>query len=184
MLAKDKILKVAAELFAEKGYDTVTTKAIAEAAGVSEVTVFRAFKSKRELFDEVFSQGMRPFRVHTYLKNDATYDLKTDLTHMAGLMLQTMEKNMPLMRMILKDGHPSKQKKEFRGQEKSAKGCVRKYFATMHQQGKISAEPDMAAQFFMLNINSVLHATLYHGKEKVDRKYFDWMVDKVIDVIK
>jgi AcrR family transcriptional regulator len=40
-------LDAAARLFAERGYAGTTTRAIAEAAGVNEVTLFRHFESKR-----------------------------------------------------------------------------------------------------------------------------------------
>ena len=42
----DRILTAAAALFAEKGYAATTTRAIAEAAGVNEVTLFRRFDNK------------------------------------------------------------------------------------------------------------------------------------------
>lgn len=42
-----RILDAAARLFAERGYAGTTTRAIAEAAGVNEVTLFRHFESKR-----------------------------------------------------------------------------------------------------------------------------------------
>lgn len=41
-----KILKAAKELFAERGYAATTTRAIADAAGVNEVTLFRRFSNK------------------------------------------------------------------------------------------------------------------------------------------
>lgn len=41
-----RILTAAAELIAERGYTGTTTSAIAERAGVNEVTVFRRFESK------------------------------------------------------------------------------------------------------------------------------------------
>ena len=40
------ILNASAELFAERGYAATTTRAIAERAGVNEVTLFRRFESK------------------------------------------------------------------------------------------------------------------------------------------
>jgi AcrR family transcriptional regulator len=43
---EDKILIAAAELFAEKGYAATTTRAIAQRAGVNEVTLFRRFENK------------------------------------------------------------------------------------------------------------------------------------------
>ncbi|MHB1341873.1 MAG: TetR/AcrR family transcriptional regulator [Coriobacteriia bacterium] len=42
----DKILDAAAELFATHGYAATTTRAIAGAAGVNEVTLFRRFENK------------------------------------------------------------------------------------------------------------------------------------------
>lgn len=43
----ERILEAASGLFAQRGYQGTTTRAIAEAAGVNEVTVFRRFTSKR-----------------------------------------------------------------------------------------------------------------------------------------
>jgi len=42
----DRILTAAAELFAERGYAATTTRAIAQRAGVNEVTLFRRFENK------------------------------------------------------------------------------------------------------------------------------------------
>jgi AcrR family transcriptional regulator len=41
-----KVLQAASELFAERGYAATTTRAIAERAGVNEVTLFRRFDNK------------------------------------------------------------------------------------------------------------------------------------------
>jgi len=49
MMARDteaRILDAAAELIAERGYAATTTRAIAQCAGVNEVTVFRRFENK------------------------------------------------------------------------------------------------------------------------------------------
>ncbi|UUZ81844.1 TetR/AcrR family transcriptional regulator [Paenibacillus sp. P26] len=43
----DKLILAAIDLIAEQGYDGTTTKEIASAAGVSEVTLFRHFGSKQ-----------------------------------------------------------------------------------------------------------------------------------------
>lgn len=44
---RERILDSAAELFAERGYGGTTTRAIAERAGVNEVTLFRHFGNKQ-----------------------------------------------------------------------------------------------------------------------------------------
>ncbi|MEM2265151.1 MAG: helix-turn-helix domain-containing protein [Nitrososphaerota archaeon] len=53
---EDKLLQAALELFSEKGYLGATTKEIAKRAGVSELTLFRHFKSKENLFTAVLNR--------------------------------------------------------------------------------------------------------------------------------
>ncbi len=50
---RSKIIDAALDLFATNGYTTTTTKLIADAAGVNEVTIFRHFGTKEALFQEV-----------------------------------------------------------------------------------------------------------------------------------
>ena len=47
---REQLLEVAAQLFADRGYDSTTTAAIAESAGVTEPILDRHFKSKQDLF--------------------------------------------------------------------------------------------------------------------------------------
>lgn len=51
--AKRRILTTAAEVFAANGYARTTTRSLATAAGISEVTLFRHFGSKENLFAAV-----------------------------------------------------------------------------------------------------------------------------------
>ena len=52
---KRQILEVATDLFARHGFDGVTTRQIADAAGITEAIVFRHFASKDDLYWEVLS---------------------------------------------------------------------------------------------------------------------------------
>jgi AcrR family transcriptional regulator len=54
---RDRILKAALRLFAQKGYDGTTTRELAEAAGVAEGTLFRYFSNKKAILVEVATQG-------------------------------------------------------------------------------------------------------------------------------
>jgi AcrR family transcriptional regulator len=47
---RQQLLRVAMRLFSEKGFSGTTTKEIANAAGVSEATVFKHFDNKDELY--------------------------------------------------------------------------------------------------------------------------------------
>jgi AcrR family transcriptional regulator len=54
---RDRILAAAAALLAERGYVATTTRAIATAAGVNEVTLFRRFGSKQGLLRALVAAG-------------------------------------------------------------------------------------------------------------------------------
>lgn len=64
----DKILNVAAQLFAERGFFNTPTSLLAQEAGVSEATIFRHFKNKEEiliiLIDEVRQRLANDMTIH------------------------------------------------------------------------------------------------------------------------
>ena len=55
---RSRLLVAAMTVFAETGYAGATTRAIAERAGVNEVTLFRHFGSKADLMTEVMSSQL------------------------------------------------------------------------------------------------------------------------------
>ena len=54
-LTRDRVLDAALTLFSSKGYGGATTREIAQAAGIAEVTLFRHFPSKELLLEEIFT---------------------------------------------------------------------------------------------------------------------------------
>ena len=57
MASRESLLDVTARLYAEHGWRGTTTRRIAEAAGVNEVTLFRQFGSKESLLLEAIRQA-------------------------------------------------------------------------------------------------------------------------------
>ena len=51
---KDKILKAAARLFSEKGFDKVTTREIASAIGINSASIYYHFSSKEEILKNLY----------------------------------------------------------------------------------------------------------------------------------
>lgn len=56
---KIKIRDAALKLFAEHGYKGATTRSIADEAGFNELTLFRKFKNKENLFNEVLTGNIK-----------------------------------------------------------------------------------------------------------------------------
>lgn len=58
---EQKIIKTALKIFSEKGYAKANTKDISERSGFSEMTLFRNFKTKQNLFYHVIEQNIEKF---------------------------------------------------------------------------------------------------------------------------
>ncbi len=54
---EQKILEAALKVFSEKGFKGATTKVIAQESGFSELTLFRKFETKENLFNSVLTKN-------------------------------------------------------------------------------------------------------------------------------
>ena len=52
---KDKILRVAAKLFSERGYDRVGTRDIAKAVGINSASIYYYFHSKEDILKSLYA---------------------------------------------------------------------------------------------------------------------------------
>ena len=84
---RERLIQAARVDFAEHGLRGGTTKRIAQAAGVSEVTLFRHFATKKELFVAVLEgySGLSVF--DDALKGRLTWDLESDLKLIGSMFL-------------------------------------------------------------------------------------------------
>jgi AcrR family transcriptional regulator len=55
---RKQIIQVAMDLFASRGFKGATTRAIAQAAGVSEAIIFRHFANKEDLYDAIITTSI------------------------------------------------------------------------------------------------------------------------------
>lgn len=94
------IMNTAKELFSEKGFKGVSTKKIAQAAEVNEVTLFRLFGSKAKLLDAVMEHCLfRPnFGV---LLEEPSQSLEDFLRRLGQFLNQFMKKNQTLIKIEL-----------------------------------------------------------------------------------
>ena len=97
---RKQILSCALNVFVEKGYNGATTLEIAKAANISEVTLFRHFKSKKE----IFNLSIEPI-IFTTLKESitASKDLtkKEQLEYVLTERIKLVSKNRKVIRLIL-----------------------------------------------------------------------------------
>lgn len=98
---QSKIIHAAMELVMERGYGAATTKDIARKAGVNESTIFRRFKSKKEI---ILAAMKLPEWNPGLQKAEFTYtgDLEKDLTSFAKLYMEKVTPKMVKVSMGLR----------------------------------------------------------------------------------
>ncbi|TPV42480.1 TetR/AcrR family transcriptional regulator [Bacillus dicomae] len=97
LTAREKVMEAATLLFGEKGYTATTIREVAEKAGVSELTIFRNFKNKENLFRESIILRTTPVALLEEIEEQFTGDLYKDLTKVAETYIQT---NLPKLNYI------------------------------------------------------------------------------------
>jgi len=137
---QEMIIGVVIPLLLEHG-PAVTSKQIAEAAGVAEGTIFRAFGDKETLIAQSVSRYLDPLAVHTALRSIEP-DLGLDETLRAIIDL-LRERFSGVIRMMSAMGQASPQGRPGGTQQFEA------IIAEILQpySGELSVEPDAIAQF-------------------------------------
>jgi len=119
---KAALLRAGLELLAEKGYKGATTREIANRAEVSEVTLFRHYKSKAELLQEAVGQLSPPVEEIIPTETD---DLEAAFIYFIGNFQALIEANQGFVIRLLPEliRHP-----ELRG-DTGAPGFMRAFAA-------------------------------------------------------
>lgn len=97
---RERLLEAAARIFARDGLDGATTREIARAAGVNEVTLFRHFRSKDRLLQAVVQRNFGSTAAPPPLPATGN-DLRADLAAHARAYEQRLQENLPLIRAML-----------------------------------------------------------------------------------
>jgi len=148
---REKILQAATELIVDQGFKETTTKDIAAAAGVSEMSVFRHFGSKKAILGEIMQQYSFEHPIENDLRERLRWDLEHDL-----LLLAEMQYNFNLRdeKAILIRFKESKNLLAFDIDVQTSPVLLKEfliwYFDEMYAQGKIfKADNEKLAIHFM-----------------------------------
>lgn len=104
-----KIIVSAIESFAEKGYSATSTSEIAKKAGVAEGTIFRHYKTKKDLLLAIVAPVMAKF-VAPFIIKDLKKVLDKDYEHFEDFLKAILEnrrefliKNLPTIKILLQE---------------------------------------------------------------------------------
>jgi AcrR family transcriptional regulator len=147
---RDAILTAAAGVFAQHGFRGSTTRRIADAAGVNEITLFRQFGSKEALIREAMA----------HLGESATFaalpdtpvDPERELTEWSESFLQHLRLRSPIIRKSMSEMEERPDMCEFAGKvPKRASNELCLYLTALKRKGMATGkfEPKTAAAMLM-----------------------------------
>jgi AcrR family transcriptional regulator len=163
-----RIIAAAMQLFGQVGYTRASTRLIAEAAGVNEVTLFRHFGSKKNLLMacmEAFNAGGFSATFEARLSGD----YPSDIALMARLQQQNTAENLNVLRLLLSDARNMPELQEaMRSGGGGNMALVAAYFQRQIEAGVV--RPDLPAEalasaFDSLFSTPVIFANLFQDSE-------------------
>ncbi len=184
---RQKIMDSAKALFSENGYAAVTTKEIAKGAEISEVTLYRYFDKKRSLFNAIVKEQMHNHGLADFIENEATYDVRRDLTEMSNLLIDSHKNNAALIRMVIKDKFLKSEARTHSNHIESAdiKAMI-SYFENLKSKGLINDDAQNLMEFFISNLNGYAMRNYILKNEhpnNEENEYLGWLINKIIDTI-
>jgi AcrR family transcriptional regulator len=104
-LTEQKLLDAALKLFAENGYAGARTRFIAEEAGLSEMTLFRKFKTKENLFNAVLVQNQEKILndFDSIFLNDDFENIRDFLESLINELVDVIENNYDYVNVFLNE---------------------------------------------------------------------------------
>lgn len=149
---RSKIMGVALKLFSEQGYYSTTTKQIAKEAEVNELTIFRHFKTKENLFQETTQNYVKEVKLDEIVKKIKDNNFTDNIKILARKLLELYFVNKKLYKVQMKLADKEREfvrLKLSRGFQK----VLLDYFEQLEKKGKIKGDPKMMSATF---INSIL----------------------------
>ncbi|EIJ82086.1 transcriptional regulator [Bacillus methanolicus PB1] len=156
----DKLLLAAIDLIAEKGYNGVSTKEIAAAAGLSEKTLFRHFGSKQNLLETAFDRFHYTEEMKNLFDEKLVWDLHTDLLLISRTYHKIMNRNRKMIQIAIKEeGHLPGFRERTQEHPRQLIKFLTNYFKTMSEKGKlIRTNPELQAlSFMMMNFGAFMN---------------------------
>lgn len=173
-----QILEAAKELFASRGFKAVTTKEIAVAAAVNEVTIFRQFENKEKLFGHVLKYSISKPDLKKYIDPEEK-ELGKYLTGIGRLMQFVFTENLEIFKIELFERGLTDKRKTITTLPNAIKDQMVEYLVSNHNMGK--AEAEKYAISFMSSMHGLCLNVYFTKTFKLNSSfddYFNLIIDR------
>jgi AcrR family transcriptional regulator len=148
--ARQRILEAAFKVSVDFGVSGVTTKAIAKAAGVNEVTLFRHFGTKEKLLSAAIDQFGGP-ALAPAMESHFTGEYRRDLINFGTDLLNILHERREVLLMLLCESVRDEKIREIMARNpREIRKMLARYFKSQIDKGTIKEQhPEAMAQAFL-----------------------------------
>lgn len=185
--ARERLLEGALRVYARDGLAGATTRAIAQEAGVNEVTLFRCFGTKEKLLSAVVEKQFGAEEPAAEVLSE-TDDLGADLRAYARRYEEGMVANLPLVRAFIGEAqqHQSHERKVLEGIFRPLRLGVVARLRKAQTAARLAdvPTPEVLADLFtaMLFTGVLRSRTLYKAREYDQETYRDAAVGLILSI--
>lgn len=188
-----KILEAAITVFSEKSFNGATTNEIAKLAGVAEGTIFRYFKTKKDILRGIMIQTLNILgkelvvnSLEKVLITAKNSDIREILKKVIYDRMKLLDSIFPMARIVITEAlyHEDIRDAIYENIISKALEMFKRFCSNMQEKGLVrsDAEPEAIFRSILGNIMVLIaQKKLFGDKFKMDD--FDDHIDKMIDVI-
>lgn len=190
---EQRILEAAINVFSEKGFSAATTSEIAKQAKVAEGTIFRYFKTKKDILRGILihtinllSHRMVMDNVEKMLLNCDGKDIRIVLKEFVYDRIKLVDTIFPMARVVLTESlfHEDVREALYANIIEKALGIFKVFHKKMSDSGMIrnDVEPEVLFRSILGNIAVLIAQKKLYGN-KFGKTDMDEEIDKMIDVL-
>ena len=181
---KAKILQAARQVMAQKGFTRATTSEIAKAAGVAEGTIFRYFKTKKDILLSLIPREIIETLALIIEGNSKVWD-EEFLTQLIKNRLQLIKENLDVIKILVYESQFNPELKEYFLQNVILKlsGMMENYFQQKINQGEFKpVNPKIATRTLVGMVGVFVMWKEFLKADKHDSFTEDQVVGEIVDI--
>lgn len=182
---KENLLQAALKVVSEKGYLGATTREIARAAGVTELTLFRHFGSKQKLFEGLLGRHTFLPKLRELLPGLDSLPYEEALRLIATRFLLSLKERKSMVKIMHREItlYPEKVRKVYNESIDDMRTMLAEYFASLRKKGVLRRiTPPIAARMFLGMFFSYFRSEEIMQGREITKSQMDRHVREFVDI--
>lgn len=169
---RQQIMASAERLFASRGYQEVSLRAIAAEVGCSPMTLYRYFDDKEHLFNTIRSQAFSRFAAAQEAAASGHPELMSRVRALGRAYSDFADEEPNAFRLMFELQQSPDANAELKAASERAFRSIRKETAAAIDAGELTGDPDTMAHLFWTSLHGIvtldMAGKLTHGRSKAD----------------